>query len=68
MMVKLGDKIKYRNLNTGTVQKGYLQSEIGDMVGIGNHYLSWIKKKNIQIIKEYDGKMKRFLGQDKEVL
>ena len=38
------------------------------MVGIGNHCLSWIKKKNIQIIKEYNDKMKRFIGQDKEIL
>ena len=69
-MVKLGDKIKYRNLNTGTIQEGFIQSEIKDknIIGIGMHNLSWFKKTEIEVLERYDYRMQRFFGKDKEVL
>ena len=67
-MVKLGEKIRYKNLNTGTVQEGYVQSEIGDIIGIGKHTLSWFKKIDIEVLERYDYQMQRFFGKSKEVL
>lgn len=67
-MVKLGDRVIYKNLNTGAVSEGYLQGEVNDIVGIGNHCLSWVKKSDIKIIRLKRHRMNRFNKYTKEIL
>lgn len=62
-MMKLKDTIIWRNKNTDTIETGTIHGNVNDIVAIGNHNVSWIKIKDVEVIeitKEGDGSQIRY--------
>ena len=49
--ILIGDVIKWKNKNTDTIEEGTVKSLLQDTVAIGNHFVSWIKKDDIDVIE-----------------
>jgi len=62
---RIGDVIVWKNNNTNTVEEGKVHSIVDDTLAIGDHYVSWIKKSDIEVIEyikkgeRHDKKFKR---------
>ena len=47
----IGDVIVWKNNNTNTVEEGKVHSVVNDTVAIGNHYVSWVRQSDIEVVE-----------------
>jgi len=47
----IGDILLWKNKNTNTIEEGKVHSIVDDTLAIGDHYVSWIKKSDIEVIE-----------------
>lgn len=50
-MPKIGDTIIWKNRNTNTIEKSKVQSIVDETVALGDHYVSWVHKDDIEVIE-----------------
>ena len=48
---KPGDFIVWKNKNTNTTDEGFIRSDFKDMFAIGDHFVSWLLKDDVEIIE-----------------
>lgn len=58
--LRIGDVIVWKNNNTNTIEEGKVHSMVDNTVAIGDHYVSWVLKSDIEVIeyKKYGTKKK----------
>jgi hypothetical protein len=54
-IIKLNNRIKWKNKNTNTVEIGNIISILNNKIlAIGNHYVSWVLIKDVEILEIID--------------
>jgi len=48
---RIGDVIVWKNKNTNTVEEGKVHSIVDSTVAIGDHYVSWVSKGDVQVLE-----------------
>ena len=58
-MIKLHDKIVWRNKNTNTIESGKVRSINDDKIAIGDHYVSWLMVDDIEVLETKNDKQEQ---------
>lgn len=48
---RVGDEIIWKNKNTDTIDRGKVRSIVKNTIAIGDHYVSWLLKDDVEIIE-----------------